>query len=111
MVVETSGDRMEPSRYEVIVKGKQVSAMSRNGTTLQVGAAMSYSVEELFHVLDQELDLQKNPQRMGAPPGYASYPMASFDPINGRLLRFQRSVGGTKNSIEIIVPEFEALDP
>jgi hypothetical protein len=36
--------------------------------------------------------------------------MASFDASTGRLLHFQRSVGGTKNSIEINVREFEALD-
>jgi hypothetical protein len=66
-------------------------------------------MEGLFHVLDQELDLKKKPELLGAPPGFASYPMASFDPQNGRLLRFQRSVGGAKRSMEIDVKEFQVL--
>ena len=111
MVVETSGDRMEKSRYEVVVKAKMVVALRRNGSPLQPEAGgNSYTVEGLFRTLDQEIDLKGKPQLLGAPPGYSSYPMASFDGATGRLLRFQRSVGGTKNNIEIIVPEFEVLE-
>jgi len=112
MVVETSGDHIETSKYEVTVRAKSVLKLQRNGVLLQPEAGgSSYTVEGLFHTLDQEIDLESKPQLLGAPPGYASYPMASFDNETGRLLRFQRSVGGTKNSIEIIVREFEALNP
>jgi hypothetical protein len=111
MVVETSGDRMEKSKYEVTVKSKSVVKLVRNGTLLQPEAGdNSYTVEGLFRTMDQEIDLKGKPQLLGAPPGYASYPMASFDRATGRLLRFQRSVGGTKNNIEINVREFEILD-
>jgi hypothetical protein len=112
MVVETTSDRMEPSRYEVTVRDKRIVKLERNGSSLQPGAGdSSYSVEGLFHTMDQEIDLATKPQRLGAPPGYASYPMARFDASTGRLLQFQRSVGGTNNSIEIKVTEFEVLNP
>jgi hypothetical protein len=108
MVVETSGDHMDTSKYEVMVTAKSVVKLERNGSPLKPEAGgNSYTVEGLFHTLDQEIDLKGKPQLLGAPPGYSSYPMASFDGATGRLLRFQRSVGGTKNSIEIIVREFE----
>jgi len=112
MVVETSSDRMEPSRYEVTVRARRIVKLERNGSPLQPGAGdSSYSVEGLFQTMDQEIDLATKPQKLGAPPGYSSYPMAQFDDRTGRLLRFQRSVGGTKNSIEIKVTEFEVLTP
>jgi hypothetical protein len=112
MVVETSGDRMETSKYAITVKAKEIVKLERNGSPLQPEAGgSSYSVEGLFHTLDQEIDLAGKPQKLGAPPGYSSYPFARFDPATGRLLRFQRSVGGMKNSIEIKVTEFEALNP
>jgi hypothetical protein len=112
MVVETSGDRLEKSRYEVTVNAKTVVSLKRNGSPLQPEAGdNSYTVEGLFRTLDQEIDLKGKPQVLGAPPGFSSYPMASFDSTTGRLLRFQRSVGGTKNNIEIIVREFEPLNP
>ena len=111
MVVETSGDHMDTSKYEVVVKAKLVVTLTRNGSPLEPEAGgNSYTVEGLFRTLDQEIDLKGKPQLLGAPPGYSSYPMASFDAATGRLLRFQRSVGGTKNSIEINVREFEILD-
>jgi hypothetical protein len=110
MVVETSGDHMDTSKYEVQVRAKAIVKLERNGSPLQPEAGgNSYTVEGLFHTLDQEIDLKGKPQLLGAPPGYSSYPMASFDGATGRLIRFQRSVGGTKNSIEIIVREFEVL--
>ena len=111
MVIETSGDHMDTSKYEVVVKAKMVVKLARNGSPLEPEAGSnSYTVEGLFRTLDQEIDLKGKPQLLGAPPGYSSYPMASFDAATGRLLRFQRSVGGTKNSIEINVREFEVLE-
>ena len=109
MVVEMKGDRLEPSKYEVTVRDKEVVKFLRNGQLMTATSGQDYSVEGLFHVLALELDLVKKPEALGAPAGYSSYPMASFDPNTGRLVRFQRSVGGAKNSIEIDVSEFEVL--
>jgi uncharacterized protein DUF6174 len=108
MVVETTGDRIEKSKYEVTVRAKTVIKLVRNGSPLQPEAGdNSYTVEGLFRTLDQEIELKGKPQLLGAPAGFSSYPMARFDSSTGRLLQFQRSVGGTKNNIEIIVREFE----
>ena len=104
---------MDTSKYEVTVRAKSIVKLERNGSPLQPEAGgNSYTVEGLFRTLDQEIDLKGKPQLLGAPPGYSSYPMASFDaPSTGRLLEFQPwSVGGTKNSIEIVVREFETLE-
>jgi hypothetical protein len=109
MVVESKGDRIEFSKYEVTVRGAEVIKFLRNGELLTAESGHEYSMEGLFHTLSLELDLTKKPEALGAPPGFAIYPMASFDSKTGRLLRYQRSVGGAKNSIEIDVKEFEVL--
>jgi len=44
---------------------------------------------------------------LGAPEGYAVYTNARFDDTTGRLIRYRRTVGGTSNSIEINVLEFQ----
>jgi hypothetical protein len=112
MIVEMSGDRIEASKYDVTVRSKQVVKLERNGQAVPSGSSSeSFSVDGLFAILDEEIELTQKPVALGAPPGYSSYPMASFDNSNGRLVRFQRSVGGTKNSIEIRVREFEILKP
>jgi hypothetical protein len=111
MVIEMKGDRLESSQYSVTVRDKNVVQLLRNGKPVTpADGGQDYSVEGLFHILDEELDLAKKPQVLGAPPGYSSYPMANFDASTGRLLEFQRSVGGAKNSIEIRVTEFEVVD-
>jgi len=111
MVVEMRGDRLESSQYSVTVRDKNVVQLLRNGKAVTTAdGGQDYSVEGLFHILDEELDLAKKPQVLGAPPGYASYPMAQFDGSTGRLLKFQRSVGGAKNSIEIQVTAFDVVE-
>lgn len=114
MNIEMNGDRLETSHYEVTVRSKEVVKLLRNGQVVSPGGGRTadsadYSMDGLFHILDEEIGLAENPQVLGAPPGYASYPMATFDPSTGRLLRFQRSVGGAKNRIEIDVKDFKIL--
>jgi hypothetical protein len=110
IIFEMSGDRIESSQYDVTVRtGKVVQLLSNGKPVSPGGGSQDYSVDGLFHILDEEIDLAKKPEILGAPPGYASYPMARFDASTGRLLHFQRSVGGTKNSIEIVVKVFEVL--
>lgn len=66
-------------------------------------------MDGLFRVLVQEVDLIGKPALLGAPEGYSVYAMARFDLENGRLIRYRRTVGGAKNSVEMDVVEFEAL--
>ena len=109
MVVESKSDRLALTKYEVTVRDMEVIKFLENGQLMTAESGHAYSVEGLFRVLAQELDLTKKPELLGAPPGFSIYPMASFDAKTGRLLRYQRSVGGAKNSIEIDVKDFEVL--
>ena len=109
LVLEMEGDRVEAGRYEVNVSGEEVT-LRRNGEVILLERPQDYSMAGWFRMLRQEIDLANNAQLLGAPEGYSSYPMAEFDADNGRLVRFQRSVGGTQNSIDITIVEFQAKD-
>jgi hypothetical protein len=108
LVVEMSGDRVESGRFEVEVRGTETVSLRRNGLVIRPNAGQDYSMEGLFHMLKQELGLAEKPAMLGAPPGYAIYITAKFDEMNGRLIRYRRIVGGTSNSIEVNVVEYEA---
>ena len=106
LAVEMKGDRIEPNRFEITVRGEDVT-IRRNGDVIVPAKPRDYAMEGWFRMLRQELDLASNPAMLGAPVGYSSYPMAQFDSESGRLIRFQRSVGGVQNSIEINILKFE----
>ena len=108
LAVEMRGDRVDAGRFEILVSGEDVS-IRRDGEVILPAKPQDYSMEGWFRMLQQELDLTSSPTLLGAPPGYSSYPMARFDPNNGRLIRFQRTVGGVQNSIEIDIVEFEPV--
>jgi hypothetical protein len=107
MSVEMKGDRIEPNHFDITVRGEEVS-IRRDGDVILPAKPRDYAMEGWFRMLRQELDLAANPPLLGAPEGYSSYPMARFDADSGRLLRFQRTVGGVQNSIEINIVGFEA---
>jgi hypothetical protein len=54
------------------------------------------------------MGLAKTPSLLGAPGGYSAYLMADFDEQTGRLVAYRRTVGGTSNTIDIKVLEFDA---
>lgn len=107
LVVEMSGDRVETGKFEVEVQGGETASLRRNGAVIMPGRGQDYTMEGLFHMLQQEMGLAEKPATLGAPAGYSAYPMAQFDENTGRLIRYQRTVGGTSNSIEVKVVEFE----
>jgi hypothetical protein len=102
LVVEMEGDRIERGRYDISVRGSAVT-IRRDGQVVIPAKPQDYSMEGWFRMLHQELDLASNPILLGAPSGYSAYPMARFDKETGQLQKFQRTVGGTQNSIEIDV--------
>jgi hypothetical protein len=106
LVIEMSGDRVETGRFEVEVRSGQVVSFRRNGLVLQTDRGQDYTIEGLFHVLEQELGLAEKPTMFGAPEGYTVYTTARFDDASGRLIRYRRIVGGTSNSIDINVVEY-----
>lgn len=106
LVIQMSGDRVEPGKFEVMVRAGQVVSIRRNGLIITPGSGQDYSMDGLFRMLTQELGLSEKPALLGAPGGYSAYLQARFDPDNGRLIRYQRSVGGTSNSIDVRVLEY-----
>ena len=107
LVIEMSGDRVEMGRFEIEVHAGRVSSLRRNGLLISASGGQDYSMEGLFHMLAQELDLAQKPATVGAPPGYSLYTSAKFDDTTGRLIRYRRIVGGASNSIELNVVEYD----
>jgi len=107
LVIEMSGDRIETGHFEVQVRSGQVVSLRRNGLILQPSRGQDYTIEGLFHVLEQELGLAEKPAMLGAPEGYSVYTTAKFDKSTGRLIHYRRIVAGTSNSIDINVIEYE----
>ena len=103
LVIQMSGDRVESGRFEVEVRSGNIISLRRNGLFVRANAGEDYTMEGLFRMLMQELDLAGKPALLGAPPGYSVYTTARFDDTNGRLIRYRRIVGGSSNSIEVNV--------
>jgi hypothetical protein len=110
LVVEMEGDRVEAGRFEVLVRGGSVVSLRRNDQPMIPERGQDYSMDGLFRMLRQELGLTEKPALLGAPPGFGAYLMANFDPDNGRLIQYRRTVGGASNTIDIRVIEFEPRD-
>jgi len=108
LVVTMSGDRLEKSEYEVRVENGTVTRLTRNGQAVNSFQGQDYSMDGLFSIIREEMDLSSTPGKLGAPEGYTAYLMADFDNATGRLLKYRRSVGGgANNSIDIVVQSFE----
>ena len=108
LVIEMSGDRIETGRFDVSVARGQIISLRRNNLVIRPNAGQDYSMNGLFHMLEQELGLAERPATLGAPEGYSVYLNARFDEVTGRLIRYRRIVGGTSNSIDVNVVTFEA---
>ena len=108
LVIEMKGDRVERQQFQVIVRDGKVESISRNGQPISGSSGEDYSMDGLFHILHQEMGLAKTPSLLGAPGGYSAYLMADFDAQTGRLVAYRRTVGGTSNTIDIKVLEFDA---
>jgi len=102
------GDRVERGEFDVEVQNNVVTSLKRNGAAVRSGAGQDYSIDGLFKIIRDEVDLSRNPVLLGAPEGYSAYLMARFDGNTGRLQHYRRSVGGASNSIDIEVLKFEA---
>ena len=106
MVVSMEGDRVERGEFDVRVENGMVTELNRNGQAVSLKSGQDYSMEGLFKMVREEMDLAKNPSLFGAPAGYSAYLMARFDGRTGGLLQYRRSVGGISNSIDIQVSSF-----
>jgi hypothetical protein len=107
LVVTMEGDRVERGEFEVQVLEGRVTSLKRNGEVIKPTEAQDYSMDGMFKIIRDEMDLAKNPSTLGAPEGYSAYLMAQFDSRTGRLEHYRRSVGGVSNSIDIRIIRFE----
>jgi hypothetical protein len=107
LMVTMSGDRLEKSEYDVLVENGTVTRLTRNGKAVNSFQGQDYSMDGLFRIIREEMELSSTPMKLGAPEGYTAYLMADFDKATGRLLKYRRSVGGATNSIDIVVQSFE----
>jgi len=108
LVVSMEGDRVERGEFDVEVQNGIVTSLKRNGDVVRPTEAQDYSMDGLFKIIRDEMDLAKNPSLFGAPAGYSAYLMARFDSRAGALQHYRRAVGGISNSIDIQVLSFEA---
>ena len=106
LVVSMEGDRVERGEFDVEVQNGIVTSLKRNGEVVTPTEAQDYSMEGLFKIIREEMDLAKNPALFGAPAGYSAYLMARFSTTGG-LQHYRRAVGGISNSIDIQVLSFE----
>jgi hypothetical protein len=99
-------DRLEDASFEIRVRDGQVQQALQNGIAT-TGTAEAYTVSGLFEILERELELASDPGAgFGAPEGYRAYLKVRFDPDLGYPQKYQRSVGGTTNGVEITVVRF-----
>jgi len=110
LVLDMSGDRVETGRFEAMVRSGGVVSLRRNGLVIMPSRGQDYSMEGLFRMLEQELGLAEKPAILGAPPGYSVYTTAEFDTNTGRLIHYRRVVGGTSNSIDVKIVEYDEPD-
>ena len=108
LVVSMEGDRVDRGEFEVQVQNNVVTSLKRNGEAVKTSIGQDYSVDGLFKIIHEEVDLAKSPSLFGAPAGYSAYLMARFDGRSGRLEHYRRSVGGISNSIDIRILSFGA---
>jgi Family of unknown function (DUF6174) len=109
LVVSMEGDRVERGEFEVQVQKGVVTSVTRNGAVAKPASGQDYSMDGLFKMIREEMDLAEKPALLGAPEGYSAYLMARFDDSTGRLRHYRRAVGGISNSIDIQVLRFEPL--
>ena len=108
LVVAMEGDRVDRGEFEVQVENNVVTSLKRNGEAVKTASGQDYSMEGLFKIIREEMDLAKNPSTFGAPSGYSAYLMARFNSGSGQLEHYRRAVGGISNSIDIQVLSFGA---
>ena len=106
LVLEITGDNVETGRFEIeVTQGKIVKA-SRNRNNLATTDSF-YTVPGLFHFLDNELELGKEPKRyFGAAPTARIYMRAHFDPSLGYPTRYLRTITETRHNITVEVQSF-----
>jgi hypothetical protein len=87
----------------VHVRGGVVARVFRNNRPLDPAFFGGYDVPGVFQAIGRqlELDLQPDTGRM--------FRIATFDPVDGRPLRYVRSVTWPRERVEVAMIQFERL--
>jgi hypothetical protein len=86
--------------YAVEVRNGTVVSVMRNGQPLEKRLFRYSSVPSLFNFIDEFLEQDRKPDSPRA------FEVATFDPQDGHLLHYVRSVARTRQQQEITVKEF-----
>jgi hypothetical protein len=104
-----SGDRIQSGDFVSEVKDDIVVHVTRNGESISSKDPF-YSIPGMFQFLQDELDMSKDPQRYwNASKGARLYQRAHFDPGNGFVRRYLRSVSGVNHGILIDIHAVRSL--
>jgi Family of unknown function (DUF6174) len=88
--------------FHVLVRGGKVVSLTRNGEPLEQRLYHYYDMPGLYDIIGDFLDQDRQP---GRPRVFAT---AMFDPVDGHLQRYVRSVMSSQERQEIDV-QFQAL--
>ena len=106
LVLEIAGDNVETGLFDIEVQQGKIVKASRNGSNLATTDSF-YTIPGLFHFLDNELELGKEPGRyFGAAPDARIYMRAHFDPSLGYPTRYLRTITETRHNITVEVKRF-----
>ena len=86
-----------PEQIEAAVRGGKVVKATLDGRELEPRLYHYYSMEGLFDFIEQFLEKDARPNSP------RSFTVANFDPADGHITRYVRSVSATRERVEITV--------
>jgi Family of unknown function (DUF6174) len=89
-------------QYAVIVRNGNVTSVTRNGQPVEARLYRYSSMPALFNFIDEFLEQDRKPDSPRA------FEVATFDPQDGHVLHYVRSVARLRQQQEITVSHFKA---
>src|SRR5262249_3505867 len=92
-------------KFAVRVRSRQVAGVSCNEQALAAELWRFYDMPALLAAIERRLELDRQPG------GGRVFCIAAFDPQDGHLLRYVRSLSRTEEKVQITVSDFTAVPP
>jgi hypothetical protein len=98
LVVRVKAPRVPSTLYDLVVDGRRLVRLARNGQSVSVEEAehCAYSIPGLFALLRTDLRLTDRRPLDNLPPVDLR---ALFEPDTGRLMRYRRTVGSERRRV------------
>ena len=107
VVVRVRASLANPAVYDVVVEGRKVASIERDGEALPPGDPGDYSVSGLFHLLRENLPLAEGRRAENTLPIDLR---VRFEKETGRLVQYRRTVGTSpRRYLFVEVLEYEPL--